>query len=266
MEMDPEEANKYLGELQECEHNCSTCSAECSSRVQKPAKQVIAVMSGKGGTGKSVFTALLAEALKKEGLKVGILDADVAQSAIPRLFGAEGTIDPGADKLKPVMTSDGIALISNGLVTRENSDEPVLWNSADTAKMAVYYLVGSDWPELDVLLIDMPSGMGDTPIEYITTMPMDCSIVVTTPGKFAADYVGKITTFSLMFMLPVLGIVENFAPDDDEKRVEALYPDIPLLATLPNSPELAEKADNGDMATADTEPLKFLARMIKETL
>ncbi len=266
MEMDADEANKYLDELQQCEHNCSTCTAECSSRVKKPAKRVIAVMSGKGGTGKSVVTALLAEALRREGLKTGILDADVAQGAIPRLFGVKGEIDPTADALKPVETPDGISIVSNGLVPSEHPEEPVLWASADTAKMAVYYMVGSDWPELDVLLIDMPSGMGDTSIEYLTTMPMDCSIIVTTPGKFAADYVGKIVTFSLMFMLPVLGVVENFAPDDDEKRIEALYKDIPPLAFIPYDSALAEKADGGLMAQADTERVKFLARMIKETL
>lgn len=262
-EMDTDEANAYLEELNGCGHDCSACSGgDCSEKVVKPAKTVIAITGGKGGTGKSTVVALLAAALRKEGLAVGILDADISGASIPQILGVSGP--PGVDEenFMPVTTPEGIAVMSMALIG-DKPEEPVIWPSADTAKVAVYLWMGTSWGDLDILLVDMPSGTGDTPLEYFTTLPIDKTIAVTTPSSLSALMGKRAINLSKMLMLPVLGIIENFSEDGAEDRVREIY-GLPLLAAIPYDPELKRAADIGTMGGANTQNLAFLARAIAE--
>ncbi|MCD7769612.1 MAG: P-loop NTPase, partial [Oscillospiraceae bacterium] len=169
--MTPEEQQAYLEQLQACEHDCSTCSQECGAKVKKPAKVVIVITGGKGGTGKSVVSVLLAKALLKQGISVAVLDADVACPTVPSLLGMKEPVLGDMPELAPVEGPAGFGVVSMGLIS-EDPLEPVLWPGKDIAKLAVWLLKDTNWPEdLDVLLIDMPSGAGDVPLEYYTTMP-----------------------------------------------------------------------------------------------
>lgn len=261
-EMDIDEANAYLEDLNGCSHDCSSCGG-CSEKVTKPAKTVIAVIGGKGGTGKSTVTALLASALAREGLKTGILDADISGASIPQILGIAGP--PGADEVNflPLKTREGISVMSMALIS-EKSDEPIIWPSADMAKIAVYLWTGTSWGDLDVLLVDMPSGTGDTPLEYFTTLPIDKTIAVTTPGELSALMVKRAVNLSRMLMLPVMGIIENFSGDNAEDRIRAAYGDTPLLAAIPYDPALKRAADSGSVGGFEAEGLAFLARAIAE--
>ncbi len=264
--MTPEEANAYLEafEAEACEHDCSSCTAECSSRVKKPAKLVIAVISGKGGTGKSTVTVLLANALRRAGLRPAILDADVSGSSIPFLVGMHDPVIGDSDVMAPALSPRGVPIVSNALVA-EDPTEPVLWPGLDMAKVAVYYFQETDWGEgLDVLLVDMPTGTGDIPLEYFTTMPFDCSLFVITPGELSAESGLRAVNLAEMLRVPVMGLVENFACEG--LSVSEKFSKIPVAASLPYDPALRLAADRSGLEDYETETFDYLARSIGEMI
>ena len=260
--MSPEEQQAYLESLQACEHDCSSCSAECSSKVNKPAGTVMVVTGGKGGTGKSVVTVLLAKALMKLGQKVAILDADIACPSIPALLGMKEPVLGDMPELAPVASKDGIPVVSMGIIV-EDPMEPVIWPGKDMAKLAVWLLKDTNWPEgLDVLLIDMPSGAGDIPLEYYTTMPLDMALAVAEPGELSSGAARRAINLADMLRVPVMGIVENFAEDDME--LPASCKGIPVAASLAYDPALRRAAAAGELGAYETEALDYLARAITE--
>mgnify|MGYP000978302710 CR=1 FL=1 len=270
--MSEEEANAYLESFYSCSHNCSTCGypvcvnsrAASAPRTKKPAKKVIAVISGKGGTGKTVMTVLLAKALKKRGLKAGILDADIVNSGVPHLLGMKEPVLGDMPSLVPIKSPGGIPVISMALIS-EDPKEPIIWPGIDTAKAAVFLFTQSQWgEELDVLLVDMPTGAGDIPLEYYTTMPFDCSLCVAIPGEAAAMPVRRAVNLAEMLYVPVMGIVENFAEKDF--TLSEVFSDIPVVASVPYDAALRKAADEGTLESYETEAFDFLARAIGESL
>lgn len=262
--MSVEEANAFLEDLYSCSHDCSTCGADCSSRTKKPAKRVIAVISGKGGTGKTVVTVLLAMALRKRGLKAGILDADIVNSGIPHLLGMKEPVLGEMESLVPAKSPGGIPVISMALIS-EDPLESVIWSGIDTAKAAVYLFTESQWAEdLDVLLVDMPTGAGDIALEYYTTMPFDSSLCVAVPGEAAAMPARRAVNLAEMLLVPVMGIVENFA--EEGFNLSEVFSDIPVVASLPYDASLRRAADEGGLESYETDALDFLARAIEESL
>ncbi|MGI5936549.1 MAG: P-loop NTPase [Oscillospiraceae bacterium] len=262
--MSEEEANAYLEEFYSCTHDCSACGAECASRTKKPAKKVIAVISGKGGTGKTVMTVLLATALKKRGLKAGILDADIVNSGIPHLLGMKEPVLGEMPSLVPIKSPGGIPVISMALIS-EDRKEPIIWSGIDTAKAAVYLFTEAQWEkDLDVLLVDMPTGAGDIPLEYYTTMPFDSSLCVAIPGEAAAMPVRRAVNLAEMLYVPVMGIVENFAVEDFS--LSEVFSDIPVVASIPYDAALRKAADEGTLESYETDAFDFLARVIEESL
>ena len=260
--MTPEEQQAYLEQLQACEHDCSTCSAECSSRVNKPAKKVIVITSGKGGTGKSVVSVLLANALRRCGCSVAILDADIACPSVPALLGMKDPVLGDMPELAPVLSSEGIPVVSIGLIS-EDPLEPVIWPGKDMAKLAVWLLKDTKWPEdLDVLLIDMPSGAGDIPLEYYTTMPLDYALAVGEPGELCSGALRRAINLCDMLRVPVMGIVENFAEED--VSLPESCKTIPVAASVPYDSTLRRAALSGKLGSYETDRLDYLARMIKE--
>ena len=260
--MTPEEQQEYLETLQACEHDCATCEQECGSRVKKPAKVVIVVTGGKGGTGKSVVSVLLAKAIMKQGASAAVLDADIACPTIPALLGMTEPVLGDMPELKPVESADGIPVVSMGIIV-EDPLEPVLWPGKDMAKLAVWLLKDTVWPEdLDVLVIDMPSGAGDIPLEYYTTMPLDYALAVAEPGETGSGALRRAINLADMLRVPVMGMVENFAQED--MSVAASCETIPVVAALPYDGGLRRAASEGRLGAYETDRLDYLARAILE--
>ena len=230
-QMTPEEQQAYLENLQACEHDCSTCEQECGSRVAKPAKVVLVVTGGKGGTGKSVVSVLLAKAIRRQGASAAVLDADIAGPTIPALLGMKEPVLGDMPELRPVESADGIPVVSMGIIV-EDPMEPVLWPGKDMAKLAVWLFKDTKWPEgLDVLIVDMPSGAGDIPLEYYTTMPLDYALAVAEPGETGSGALRRAVNLADMLRVPVMGVVENFAGENT--GIAASCETIPVVATLP---------------------------------
>lgn len=240
----------------------SQCSGEsCSPGPQKKEniKNVIAVMSGKGGVGKSTVTSLLGASLSQKGYKVGIMDADVTGPSIPRIFGLKsgGAMEHGELGILPAKTTGGIEVISLNLLL-PNEDEPVIWRGPVIAGVVTQFWTEVDWGELDYLLIDMPPGTGDVPLTVMKNLPLNGAIVVTTPQSLVSMIVQKAVNMAGKMQIPVIGLIENFSfveCPDCQKRINLFGENhseemagksgIPLLGRLPLDPVFVSHCDNG---------------------
>ena len=213
-----------------CNHNCSSCSdSSCKERdfTVKPKdgtviKRIIAVTSGKGGVGKSLVTSLLAVEARKQGLKVGVLDADVTGPSIPKSFGlTENDRAQGSEEgLFPVTTKSGIKIMSMNLLLEEPS-QPVVWRGPVISGVVKQFFTDVLWGELDVLFIDMPPGTGDVPLTVFQSLKIDGIVVVTTPQDLVSLIVEKSVKMAEIMNISVLGIIENMSyfkcPDCNKK-------------------------------------------------
>ena len=260
--------------MSECTHDCSSCGADCSSRdLRAPAnakskiKKVIAVVSGKGGVGKSTVTASLAAAMAKRGRKVAVLDADITGPSIPTAFGIHERAMATEDGIQPAVTSGGIKLMSLNLLT-ENETDPVIWRGPVIAGVVTQFWTDVVWGDVDYMFVDMPPGTGDVPLTVFQSLPVDGIIVVTSPQDLVSMIVTKAVHMAQMMSIPVLGLIENYSyyqcPDCGAKHAifgeshleqEAMQLGLPLLAQLPIDPELAAAID---MGKAETLPVNYL--------
>lgn len=256
--------------MSDCTHDCSSCGVDCSSRkaesLKKPlregasVKKVIAVVSGKGGVGKSMVTALLASAMAKENYRVAVLDADITGPSVPKMFGVEeramGTED-GA--ILPVYTAEGIQVMSMNLLL-EDETQPVLWRGSLIAGAAVQFWTDVTWEDVDYMFVDMPPGTGDVPLSVYQSLPVDGIVIVTTPQDLVKMIVEKAANMAKMMNVPILGLVENMSyitcPDCGKKieafgksRAEEIAAEyfIPSTARLPVNPTIAAAADGGEI-------------------
>ncbi|MDW7659537.1 MAG: P-loop NTPase [Bacillota bacterium] len=222
-------------------------------------QRTIAVLSGKGGVGKSMITALLATYLQRSGrYRVGILDADVTGPSIPKLFGAENFKPRGSDQgLFPVRTHSDIQLMSINLLL-EDPSAPVVWRGPILANTVKQFWSDVIWGDLDFLLLDMPPGTGDIPLTVFQSLPLDGIVIVTSPQDLVSLIVQKAIHMAQMMQIPIIGLVENMShvicPHCGKKisvfgngRTEAVAKSsgIPYLGSLPIDPELARLCDNG---------------------
>ncbi|MBQ6388998.1 MAG: Mrp/NBP35 family ATP-binding protein [Mogibacterium sp.] len=250
-----------------CTHDCSTCGADCSSRaggIQKAKlnehssiKKVIGVVSGKGGVGKSMVTALSALAATRNGYKTGIMDADITGPSIPKMFGVHTKAYGSEFGILPEVTPTEISLMSINLLT-ENETDPVVWRGPVIGGVVEQFWTEVCWGDLDVLFIDMPPGTGDVPLTVFQSLPVDGIIVVTSPQDLVSMIVAKAVNMARLMNIPVLGLVENMSyitcPDCGRKiemfgasqaeAVAAAY-GIRLLERLPIDPVLSQEADAG---------------------
>jgi Mrp family chromosome partitioning ATPase len=221
--------------------------------------QVIAVMSGKGGVGKSSMTALLAVALRRQGLMVGVLDADVTGPSIPRMFGITGPVRGLPLGMLPIETRSGIRVISTNLMLPEE-DMAIVWRGAIMSGTIRQFWSDVLWGRLDYLLIDLPPGTSDATLTVMQSFPLNGVIMVTTPQSLSAMVVRKTVHMSQMLKIPVLGIVENmsffpcpetgirhmiFGPSHAE--AVARLAEAPILGQLPIDPGLVQLADEGNI-------------------
>jgi len=269
-----------------CDSECSSCSVDCSSRSggarekietheSATIKHTIAVVSGKGGVGKSLVTSLLALSLKKAGYKVGILDADITGPSIPRAFGVHSRLFATQDGIEPADTDAGIQIVSTNLALPDETT-PVLWRGTIISGLVKQFYADVMWGELDFLLIDMPPGTGDVPMTVYQSIPVDGVVVVTAPQALVSMIVGKAINMAGMMDVPVLGLVENmsyfvcsscssehaiFGPSG----IDALAAEysVDLVATLPIAPDFAELMDAGMAGAIKTDLLDdFSAKIV----
>ena len=248
--------------------SCEGCSSNNRMRYEpmnsrSQINKVIAVMSGKGGVGKSLVTSSLAAKLKKKGYKVGILDADITGPSIPKMFGLNETANGDGNGLYPVETSSGIKVMSVNLLL-EDEEEPVIWRGPVISSVVKQFWSDVYWGELDYLLIDMPPGTGDVPLTVFQSIPVDGAIIVTSPQDLVGLIVKKAYNMVVKMDIPVMGIVENYSyiecPDCGKKiavfgesKIDEIASEIgvELLGKLPIVPAIAKLADEGRFDEAD---------------
>jgi hydrogenase maturation protease len=222
-------------------------------------KNIVAVMSGKGGVGKSLVTALLAIALKRQRKKVGILDADITGGSIPRMFGITARPYGSETGLLPVVSESGIEVMSMNLLLPQ-AETAVIWRAPMLSKAIQQFWTDVVWGKLDYLLIDLPPGTADAPLTVMQSIPISGVIIVSTPQGLVEMIVKKAVDMAQKMEKPILGIVENmsyFQAPDTNKKYElfgaskgqslAEAANAPLLGQLPIDPELARLCDNGDI-------------------
>jgi Mrp family chromosome partitioning ATPase len=268
-----------------CTHDCSTCSSNCSSRTAESLrkqhhkdasiKKVIAVVSGKGGVGKSLTTSLLASYAHKKGKSVGIMDADITGPSIPRMFGVNERATGDESGINPVLTPSGMQMMSMNLLLDEETT-PVLWRGALIAGAVTQFWTDVVWKDLDLLFIDMPPGTGDVPLTVFQSIPLAGVVVVTTPQDLVKMVVEKAVNMANAMHVPVLGIVENMSylscPDCGKKielfgqsKAAALANEylIPSVAKMPIDPEIAKLVDQGRIEDYETDALKEVFEQIE---
>ena len=273
--------------MSDCTHDCSSCGESCGERTapqdfRAPANglshigKVIAVVSGKGGVGKSTVTASLATAMAKRGRKVAVLDADITGPSIPTAFGIHERAMATEDGIQPAVTSGGIKLMSLNLLT-ENETDPVIWRGPVIAGVVTQFWTDVVWGDVDYMFVDMPPGTGDVPLTVFQSLPVDGIVVVTTPQDLVSMIVTKAVKMAEMMHIPVLGLVENYSyfrcPDCGkehaifgESHIERVAADLGLkvLARLPIDPAVAAACDAGRIEELDPNYLTAVAELLAE--
>lgn len=273
-----------MAENSECTHDCSTCSANCSSRApafdephrDSHIKHVIGVVSGKGGVGKSIVASMLAVSLQRRDLKCAILDADITGPSIPKAFGAKGDILAQDDGLLPLETKTGIKMISVNLMLEEETS-PVVWRGPVIAGTVKQFWTDVIWGDIDYMFVDCPPGTGDVPLTVFQSIKLDGIVIVTTPQDLVSMIVGKAVNMAGMMNIPVIGLVENMAyvkcPDcgreinvfgkSKAEEVAAQY-DIPLLGRMPIDERLSSLVDHGVIELMENDYLETAADAIEK--
>ena len=250
-----------------CTHDCSTCGSSCSTIDEKDLiaplnkyssiKHVYAVMSGKGGVGKSSVTANLAVAMAKKGYRVGIMDADITGPSIPKAFGLNTRAVGDGESIFPEFTLGGIKVMSLNLLL-ENPADPVVWRGSLVGGVVKQFWSDVNWGELDYLFIDMPPGTGDVPLTVYQSIPVDGIVVVTSPQDLVSLIVTKAVRMADMMKKPILGVVENYSYFQCDKCGEKHYIfgqsnleqvagdlGVEILAQIPMDPTMADAMDKG---------------------
>jgi hydrogenase maturation protease len=250
-----EEALKELPGVKEAE----TEFVEAKPPELNEVKHVVAVMSGKGGVGKSLVTSLLALSLARQGLDTGILDGDITGPSIPRMFGM--TVRPtGSDSgIMPVSTKAGIEMISMNLFL-PHEDDAVVWRGPLIGRAITQFWEEVLWGKLDYLIVDLPPGTADAPLTVLQSLPVSGVVIVFSPQELAAMVVRKALQMCQQMDIPIIGVVENMSYlllPDSGKRMEvfgksragdmAKTAQAPLLAQLPIDPDLARLCDDGEL-------------------
>lgn len=257
-----------MSEAETCTHNCDACGVDCPSRNQPQdlharlsegvtVRKVYAVVSGKGGVGKSMVTSLLASQTRLRGYSTAVLDADVTGPSIPQAFGVHGRAQGTGTGILPAVSRAGVQMMSINLLL-ENETDPVVWRGPVIGGAVKQFWTDVLWDDVDYMYVDMPPGTGDVPLTVFQSLPVDGIIIVTTPQELVGMIVEKAVNMARLMNIPVVGIVENMSyfrcPDCGkehaifgESRVDAVAAQygIPLTARLPIEPAVAKAMDEG---------------------
>ena len=270
--------------MSECTHNCSTCSSSCSSKEKKSlmeqpnplssVKHIIAVVSGKGGVGKSLVTSMLAVNMQRLGYKVGILDADITGPSIPKSFGLKGTVDGDDHGMIPPTTTSGIDIMSINLML-DDETKPVVWRGPVIAGAVKQFWTDTIWHDIDYMFIDCPPGTGDVPLTVFQSIPIDGIVIVSSPQELVSMIVEKAANMAKMMDIPVYGLVENmsyvkcpdcgkeikvFGDSHIEEIAEKFGYD--LLGRIPMDPKLSALVDKGWIEMMDNDYLETAAEIL----
>lgn len=269
-----------------CTHDCGSCSQNCEERDLhaqlngfSSVRRVVAVSSGKGGVGKSSVTAMLAVLMARRGYKVGILDADITGPSIPKAFGITRKAKGSEMGIMPEETHMGIKVMSINLLL-EDENQPVVWRGPVLAGAVTQFWTDVAWGELDVLFIDMPPGTGDIPLTLYQSIPLDGTVIVSTPQSLVQMVVGKAHKMAEMLHIPVLGLVENMScvicPDcgkkiplfgsAEELDKAAEQMGVSVLARLPMNGDIARLCDSGEIERVVCEELDGAADAVEALL
>ena len=269
----------------ECTHNCSTCSENCSSRKpesfikelneRSSVKKVIAVVSGKGGVGKSLVTSLLASEMQRRGHNCAVLDADITGPSIPKSFGITEKARGTESFLIPAVTYSGLQIMSINLIL-EDETQPVVWRGPVIAGAVTQFWTDVIWTDVDYMFVDMPPGTGDVPLTVFQSLPVDGIVIVTTPQDLVGMIVAKAVNMAELMHIPVLGIVENMSyykcPDCGKEheifgasRVEEIARQFGIehTAKLPIDPVITTMVDAGEVENVSGEYISSMADVIE---
>lgn len=273
--------------MTDCTHDCSNCSANCESRQQPQdllqklhansvVKKVVAVMSGKGGVGKSLVTSLLAAEMQRKGFRTAVLDADVTGPSIPQIFGLQENATYDETGIYPVVTEKGTQIMSVNLMLEDPTD-PVVWRGPVIAGAVTQFWTDVVWTDVDFMFVDMPPGTGDVPLTVFQSLPVDGIVVVTSPQDLVEMVVGKAVKMAEMLNIPILGVVENFSYfvcDGCEKKhfvfgkskVQSLAAqhNINAVCQLPLDATLAHMCDQGEVEQYPQQLLQNLTDVLQK--
>lgn len=257
--------------MSNCNHDCGNCASKCEVakfQTESEIKNVIGIVSGKGGVGKSLVTALLASEMRRKGFRVSILDADITGPSIPKLFGIHEKVFSDGKLILPAISQSGIKIISMNLCL-QNENDPVVWRGPVIAGVIQQFWEDVEWGDTDYMFVDMPPGTGDVPLTVFQSLPVKGIVIVTTPQELVSMIVNKAVKMAELMKIPVLGLVENMSyfecPDCGkrhdifgESKVEELS--IKPISKLPFVSGLSKLCDNGEIEKFNSE--KYLNDVI----
>ena len=269
-----------------CSGNCSTCGSDCADRKaesllaklnpKSSVKKVIAVVSGKGGVGKSTVTSMLAVAMAKQGKRVGVLDADITGPSAPTAFGVTECQGASQDGLYPALTKGGIQVMSINLLL-DDPNSPVVWRGPVIAGAVKQFWTDVIWEDVDYMFVDMPPGTGDVPLTVFQSLPINGIVIVTSPQDLVSMIVSKAVNMANLMHIPVLGFVENYSflrCPDCGKEIQVFGKShldqvaqqfgLPILARLPIDPKVAEAYDSGLMESVNTDAMADVVAAVEK--
>lgn len=275
---------KDIEMAEECTHNCSTCSSGCSNQEKNSLKEqphelssvkhIIAVVSGKGGVGKSLVTSMLAVHMQRLGYKTAILDADVTGPSIPKAFGLKAGVEGDDHGMIPPTTTSGIDIMSVNLML-EDETKPVVWRGPVIAGAVKQFWTDTIWHNIDYMFVDCPPGTGDVPLTVFQSLPIDGVVIVSTPQELVSMIVAKAANMAQMMEVPVYGIIENMSyvlcPDCGkqikvfgESHIDEVAEKFgyDLLAQIPMDPKLTALVDKGWIEMMDNSYLETAAEVL----
>ena len=270
--------------MADCNHNCEDCGVEnCSERKIEKAtpneyttiKHCYAIMSGKGGVGKSLVTSLLASTLNKRGKSVAIIDADVTGPSIPQAFGLKGKFAESDEQyLYPVMSKHGVKIISANLLMQDE-EAPIVWRGPIVSGFVKQLYTDVTYGDVDYMFIDMPPGTSDIPLTVFQMIPIDGVIVVTSPQELVSMVVSKSMNMAKMMYIPMVGVVQNMSYIKCPKCNEKIYvygnehsieniekQGVKVVAELPIDPKLSALVDKGEIEEYDCKELDSLISLL----
>lgn len=270
--------------MAECNHQCSSCASSegCQEKEQnaraientKGIRNVIGVVGGKGGVGKSLVTSLLAIQMRRLGYSTAVLDADVTGPSIPKIFGIHDHAQTEDECLLPYIAQDGTKVMSLNLLL-ENETDPVFWRGPVISGVVKQFWEDVKWGDVDFMFVDMPPGTGDVPLTVFQSLPLDGIMIVSTPQSLVSMIVQKAVAMAQRMDIPVLGMVENMrflkCPDCG-KEIPLFGSDdavdntnVPVLERIPLDPKVAAACDAGELALLDADYLKKTVQILADS-